>query len=66
MTKKLRKGTKVCSFGDTSTTGVIQYWDDDDACYVVTIDRTGCASTWAEDEPVKITEAAKYNAKFNE
>ncbi|GAB2540002.1 hypothetical protein GCM10027189_23450 [Rufibacter soli] len=51
--KRLRKGTKVCSFGDLTTTGVIQYFDKIDNCYVVTIDKTGCVSTWAPNEPVK-------------
>lgn len=48
---EFKKGDKVCSYGDVTTFGYIDHWDEQDGVWVLTTDVKGTFKWWAEDEP---------------
>ena len=49
---KFNKGDKVCSYGDVTTFGYIDHWDEGDGVWVLTTDEKGSYKWWPDDEPV--------------
>lgn len=52
---EFRFGQRVCSYDDKTTTGRIQYWDEEENCWCVKLDSgTHGMTWWPDDEPQSI------------
>lgn len=51
---KLRKGTKVCSYGDKTTWGYMDDWDDSEGCWRIRLPESKEGFMWWPDDEITI------------